>query len=45
MSKTIAVSEENYNRLTRLAGEIQFKEAKVKSPNDAINFLFNNQKG
>jgi hypothetical protein len=44
MAKTISISQENYDRLTKLAGEIQSKEGGCKSPNDAINQLFNNQK-
>ncbi len=42
--KAISVSEENYERLTKLAGEIQAKEGGNKTPNDAINHLFNNLK-
>jgi predicted CopG family antitoxin len=44
MRKTIAVSDDIYNRLIRKAGEIQTQEGKVKTPNDVIIFLFNNQK-
>jgi len=44
MAKTINISQENYDRLTKLAGEIQSKQGGDKTPNDAINFLFDNQK-
>lgn len=44
MAKVINISQENYDRLTRLAGTIQASEGGDKTPNDAINFLFKNQK-
>jgi hypothetical protein len=43
INKTIKVTESNKKRLTTLAGELA-KDGKFHSHNDAINYLFDNQK-
>ena len=43
MARTISISQENYDRLTKLAGEIQAKEGGDITPNDAINRLFDDK--
>jgi hypothetical protein len=44
LSHTIKVSEENSKRLWSLAGELQTEQGSNQSPDDAINYLFDNQK-
>lgn len=43
VNKTIKVNETNRKRLTTLAGELA-KDGNIHSHNDAINYLFDNQK-
>jgi hypothetical protein len=44
LSHTIKVSEENFKRLWSLAGELQKDQGANQSPDDAIDYLFQNQK-
>lgn len=41
----IKVSEENRKRLYSLAGKLQEKRGRNQTPDDAITYLFENQKG
>jgi len=41
---TIRVSEENYKRLWSLAGKLQEERETNQTPDDAITYLFENQK-
>jgi len=43
-TETIKVTEENHKRLTSLAGELTRIEGEFQSHNDAITYLFQNQK-
>jgi len=45
VTKPIKVSEENCKRLFSLAGELQKARGKNQTPDDAITYLFENQKG
>jgi hypothetical protein len=44
VDKSIKVTEENRKRLTALAGELTSADGEYHSHNDAINYLFQNQK-
>jgi hypothetical protein len=45
IDKTIKVTESNRKRLTALAGKLTSRDGEYHSHNDAINYLFDNQKG
>jgi hypothetical protein len=44
LNHTIKISEENSKRLWSLAGRLQEERSQNQSPDDAINYLFENQK-
>jgi hypothetical protein len=44
IDKTIKVTESNRKRITALAGELTSHDGEHHSHNDAINYLFDNQK-
>lgn len=45
LTHTVKVSEKNFKRLWSLAGRLQEKKGVNQSPDDAVNYLFRNQKG
>jgi hypothetical protein len=45
IDKTVKVTESNRKRLTALTGELTSHDGEYHSHNDAINYLFDNQKG
>lgn len=42
--KTVKVSDKNHKRLFSLAGRLQEARGRKQTPNDAITYLFENQK-
>ncbi len=44
LTHTVKVSEENSKRLWSLAGKLQAERSTNQSPDDAITYLFDNQK-
>ena len=43
--KTIKITLENYQKIVELRARLMLKEKEDKTPNDAITYLFQNQKG
>lgn len=44
LTQTVKVSEENFKRLWSLAGKLQEERGANQTPDDAITYLFENQK-
>lgn len=44
VTKSIKVSDKNHKRLFSLAGRLQDKSGNNQTPDDAITYLFENQK-